>query len=210
MGGDTVRSPAIMVSVAVIGSVPQGKMVRRKGAKPGDKVFVTGTIGDATLGLRLRTDQDAARRWKLDEPARQHLAHRYLIPEPRNAIAHIMIEYASAAMDVSDGLAGDFTKLCRASGVSADIEVARVPLSGAAMAALAVEPELIEPVLTGGDDYEVLATVPPSKAEGFQEAARAAGVAVADIGTINASQAAPRFIRAGQPLEFKRRSFSHF
>ncbi len=211
MGGDTVRSPqAIMVSIAVVGSVPHGAMVRRSGAKVGDRVVVTGTIGDATLGLRLRQDTGAARRWKLDDAARAYLARRYLVPEPRTAIAPALLAHATAAMDVSDGLAGDFTKLCRASGVSADIDVARLPLSAAAAAALVAEPGLIEPILTGGDDYEVLATVSPAQCDAFMAAARAAGVAVSEIGTVTADQAAPRFIRAGQPLEFARRSFSHF
>jgi thiamine-monophosphate kinase len=211
MGGDTVRSPeAIMVSVAVIGSVPRGRMVRRSGAKVGDRIFISGTIGDAALGLRLRQDPAAARRWKLDEAARAHLAARYLVPEPRAALSDAVLAHASAAMDVSDGLAGDLGKLCRASGVSADVDVARVPLSAGGKLALAAEPELIEPILTNGDDYEVLAAVPPANCPAFEAAARAAGVAVAEIGEVRASQAAPRFLRAGQPLEFARRSFSHF
>ena len=89
---------------------------------------------------------------------------RYLVPQPRNALAEALRRYASAAMDVSDGLAGDLGKLCRASGVGAEIEVARVPLSEAARAALAADPQAIETILTGGDDFEVVATVPPAQA----------------------------------------------
>ena len=113
------------------------------------------------LGLQLRTGRCRAARWGLDQAASDYLAHRYLVPEPRNAIADILRTYATAAMDVSDGLAGDLAKLCRASGVSAEIDVARVPLSPAAHAALASrDPSLIEPILTNGDDYEVLASDP--------------------------------------------------
>ena len=90
---------------------------------------------------------------------------RYLLPQPRNALSEAVRTHASAAMDVSDGLAGDFTKLCRASQVAAEIEVARVPLSDAAKAALAAEPAMLETALTGGDDYEIVCTVPAGKAK---------------------------------------------
>ena len=111
-GGDTDRTPGpVTISIAMFGSVPEGTMVRRAGAKPGDRVFVSGTIGDAALGLALR--KGAA--WKLSDAQRQHLMSRYLLPQPRNALAEAVRTHASAAMDVSDGLVGDFAKLCRAS-----------------------------------------------------------------------------------------------
>ena len=112
-------------------------------------------------------------------------------------------------MDVSDGLAGDLAKLCRASGVAAEIDVARVPLSDAARAALAAEPALIETILTGGDDYEVLLTIAPNKLGAFRAAADKAGVAVTEIGRVMAGQGA-RFIRDGKALSFARPSYSHF
>ena len=114
-------------------------------------------------------------------------------------------------MDVSDGLAADLAKLCRASNVSADIEVARVPLSPAAAQALAADAALIEPILTGGEDYEILCAVPPDKAATRFDAAAQAGVAVTDIGRIVAGDAPPRFLdRAGQALAFARPGYSHF
>jgi thiamine-monophosphate kinase len=199
-----------MVSVAVIGTVPTGKMVRRAGAKPGDRIFVTGSIGDAALGLTLRQDAAAAARWNLTNAENDFLAQRYLIPEPRIAIALALREFASAAMDVSDGLAGDLQKLCRASGVSAEVETASIPLSAAAQKAFDAEPGLIEPILTSGDDYEVLAAVPPGHLAAFHAAANKAGVAVADIGVIAAGEDAPHFVQDGRLLKFARRSFSHF
>src|SRR5207249_4745722 len=115
LGGDTDRTTGpVTISIAAFGAVPHGKMLRRAGAKAGDRVVVTGTIGDAALGLLLRRDVSAAARWGLTRAARGGLAARYLVPEPRLAIAEILRAHASAAMDVSDGLAGDLGKLCRA------------------------------------------------------------------------------------------------
>jgi thiamine-monophosphate kinase len=207
-GGDTVRSPGpIMVSVATFGSVPEGRMVRRSTARPGDRVFVTGSIGDAVLGLGLR--QGAS--WTLDDKAREHLLSRYLLPRPRSALAQAVLDYASASMDVSDGLAGDLAKLCRVSKVAADIEVARVPLSDAAQAVIAQDAAQLAPALSGGDDYEILCTVPEADFEAFANDARKAGVAVTPIGAVIAGSAIPSFLDVqGRELVLKRRSWSHF
>ncbi|MGB7013004.1 MAG: thiamine-phosphate kinase [Pseudolabrys sp.] len=206
-GGDTDRTPGpIVVSIAMFGTVPEGTMVRRAGAKAGDRVFVTGTIGDAALGVMMRN----GKRWKLDEPQRQHLLSRYLVPQPRNALAEAVRIHASAGMDISDGLAGDFGKLCRVSGVAADVDVARVPLSEAARAVIAANPDAVESVLTGGDDYEIICTVPPAKAGSFQAAAGAANVAVSEIGEIKGGEGTRFIAPDGRALTFKRASFSHF
>ena len=168
-------------------------------------------IGDAALGLLLRNDMAAAERWSLGREASNNLQQRYLVPQPRLAIAEILRAHASAAMDVSDGLAGDLAKLCRASAVNADIEVARVPLSAGARAALAKEPALIETIITGGDDYEVLACVPADKIETLRQQASAAGVPISEIGVVAAGEGGARFLGSdGEPLAFSRKSFSHF
>jgi thiamine-monophosphate kinase len=206
-GGDTVRSPGpVMVSVAMFGQVPDGMMVRRSTAKAGDKVFVTGTIGDSALGLGLRNGAT----WPLDDAQREHLAQRYLLPLPRSALTETVLHYASAAMDVSDGLAGDLAKLCRVSGVAADIDAVRVPLSAAAKAVVATDPAALETALTGGDDYEILCTVSPAKVDRFRVAAMAAKVAVTEIGTIAQGEGARFHDAQGALLTFKRASFSHF
>jgi thiamine-monophosphate kinase len=206
-GGDTDRTPGpVTISIAMLGSVPKGTMVRRAGAKPGDRVFVSGTLGDATLGLMIRN----GKQWKLNEAQRQHLVSRYLLPQPRNALAETVRSHASAAMDISDGLVGDFAKLCRASGVGADIEVKRVPLSDAAKAVIAADSPMLESVLTGGDDYEIICSVPKARCASFGAAAKAANIAVAEIGEIKTGDGA-RFLAAdGQALAFKRTSYSHF
>ena len=208
-GGDTDRTPGpVTVSIAMFGSVPEGTMVRRAGAKAGDRVFVTGTIGDAALGVALRGGK--AKTWKLNDAQRQHLMSRYLLPQPRNVLAEAIRIHASAAMDISDGLVGDFGKLCRASGVAAEINVAGVPVSDAAKTVIVADPATLELVLTGGDDYEVICTVPNKKVDSFRAAAKAAGVPVTELGEIKAGGGV-RFIDAtGKPMVFKRTSFSHF
>ncbi|HTQ82259.1 MAG TPA: thiamine-phosphate kinase [Pseudolabrys sp.] len=206
-GGDTDRTPGpITVSIAMFGSVPDGRMVRRAGARPGDRIFVSGTIGDAAFGLALRRGAD----WRLSAAQRDHLAERYLLPQPRNALAEAVRLHASAAMDVSDGLAGDLAKLARVSGVAARVEAAQVPLSDAARAVLAAEPGLIETALSGGDDYEVVCTVPPGQVEAFRSAAKAAAVTVTDIGEISRGAGTSFLGGDGKSLAFKQASFSHF
>jgi thiamine-monophosphate kinase len=210
LGGDTDRTPGpISISIAAFGAVPQGKMVRRSTAKPGDCVVVTGTIGDAALGVLLRRDRGLADRLRLNETMCAHLRERYLLPQPRNALADAVLEFASAAMDVSDGLAGDLAKLCRASSVAAEIDVARVPLSSAARDALAGDPALLETALAGGDDYEIVLTLSPQELDAFLAAARAAGVAATEIGRVTADEGV-RFMRDGDPLRLARPSYSHF
>jgi thiamine-monophosphate kinase len=212
LGGDTDSTPGpISVSISAVGTLPSGTMVRRHGAKPGDHVFASGTIGDAALGLYVRRDEATVATWGLDGAMRDHLVARYRLPQPRMALAEVVRAHATAAMDVSDGLAGDLAKLCRVSGVSADIEAARVPLSPAAARALATDAGLIEPILTGGEEYEILCAVAPGAVAAFQAGAAKAGVAVTDIGRIVSGDAAPRFLdRAGRPLAFARPGYSHF
>jgi thiamine-monophosphate kinase len=212
LGGDTDWTPGpVMVSIAAFGTVPHGGMVRRSGANPGDAVFVSGTIGDAALGLKLRREAGSAARYRLEAHERDHLLARYLIPEPRLALSEPIRLHASAAMDVSDGLAGDLAKLCSASGVSAEIEIGAVPLSDAARRVMAVDASARELAVTGGDDYEIVCTVPAEKREAFRAAALASGVAVTEIGRIIDGRTAPRFRdRDGHLLEFAHPSFSHF
>ena len=212
LGGDTVSTPGPqMISITAFGRVPRGRMVGRTGARPGDRILVTGTIGDAALGLDVLTGGAAAAALASDPAAREALVSRYRIPQPRNVLARAVRDHASAAMDVSDGLAGDLTKLCAASGVSASVDVANVPLSAAAAGLIVRNAVCVETLLAGGDDYEVLCTVPPAQSDALIAAGRAAGVAVTAIGMIVAGSARPRFLDGqGQELALKRLSYSHF
>ena len=212
LGGDTVSTPGPqMISITAFGRVPLGRMVGRTGARPGDRILVTGTIGDAALGLDVLTGGVVATALASDPAAREALVSRYRIPQPRNVLAQAVRDHASAAMDVSDGLAGDLTKLCAASGVSASVDVPNVPLSAAAAGLIARNAVCVETLLAGGDDYEVLCTVPPAQSDALIAAGRAVGVAVTAIGTIVAGGARPRFLDGqGQELALKRLSYSHF
>ena len=139
LGGDTVRAagPAL-IGVTAVGEVPAGGIVRRGGARIGDRICVSGTIGDAALGLRLRLAPEAAWAAGLDPAARAHLRDRYLHPRPRLALAPLIRRYATAAMDVSDGLAGDLAKMLAGGNRRARIAAGNVPLSQAASQAIAL------------------------------------------------------------------------
>ena len=212
LGGDTVSTPGpVMVSITAFGRVPPGRMVHRSGAKPGDRVVVTGTIGDAALGLDILKGGPAATALAGDAAARETLIGRYRVPQPRCALAAAVREYAHAAMDVSDGLAGDLAKLCAVSGVSAAIDAPGIPLSPPAAGLVTRGVAGLEALIAGGDDYEILCAVAEDRFEAFAEAARAAGVAVTSIGTVIAGTLIPSFLDAqGRELALKRRSFSHF
>ena len=211
LGGDTVSTPGpLMVSVTAFGRVPSGKMVHRSGAKPGERVVVTGTIGDAALGLAI-LHGGKVHAAASDKAAREALVGRYRVPQPRVAMAEIVREYASASMDVSDGLAGDLTKLCGVSGVSAVIDLVSIPLSGAARDLVSRGVIGLEALIAGGDDYEILCTLPDDRVERFAQAARDVGVAVSSIGTVVAGSAAPQFMdKEGREIALDRLSYSHF
>jgi thiamine-monophosphate kinase len=133
------------------------------------------------------------------------------VPQPRTALASAVRDHAHAAMDVSDGLAGDLAKLCQASGVSATIDVARIPLSAAAVSLIASGTVDIEAIVSGGDDYEILCAIPQNRFEAFARAAGLAGVAVTTIGTVSAGKSVARFLDAeGREIALRRLSYSHF
>jgi thiamine-monophosphate kinase len=212
LGGDTVSTPGPkMISITAFGRVAPGKMIHRSGAKPGDRVVVTGTIGDAALGLDILKGGAVAAAFANGAAAKKLLVGRYRVPQPRNTLANAVRDYASAAMDVSDGLAGDLAKLCQASGVSAAIDAPSIPLSAPAAQLVARGTFSIESIVSGGDDYEILCAIPDSRFEAFAQAAKLAGVGVTAIGTVIAGTSAPRFLDAqGREIALPRLSYSHF
>ena len=208
-GGDTVATPGpLALTATVIGAVPTGRALRRDGARPGDRVLVTGTIGDGHFGL-------AAHRGalvELGEPARRFLAQRYLLPQPRIALGRMVAEQglAHAGMDISDGLAADLMHMCESSGCGAEIDVARVPVSDPVAELVADDPALIAAAVTGGDDYELLLAVPPDRTADAIAAAGQAGIAIHDIGVFRAQAGAHFLDRDGQALTLKKPGFTHF
>jgi thiamine-monophosphate kinase len=212
IGGDTVSTPGpLTVSITAFGRVRAGKMVRRSGARLGDRVVVTGTIGDAALGLDILKGGRIAEALADNRAGRDALVARYRIPEPRNALAKAVRDFASAAMDVSDGLAGDLAKLCAASGVSALIDAPSIPTSAPAGKLLNAGATSIEALVAGGDDYEILCTVAEARFDMLAAEAKRARVALTSIGTVIAGHDAPRFLDAqGAEIVLKRLSYSHF
>jgi thiamine-monophosphate kinase len=212
LGGDTVSTPGpLMISITAFGRVPVGGMVRRAGARPGDVVAVTGTIGDAVLGLDVLRRGAAHAALAAHPDLSAHVTDRYRVPQPRTALAEHLAACATAAMDVSDGLAGDLAKLCQVSGVSAEIDLPDVPLSDAAKAVLTSGATTIEALIGGGDDYEILCAVDPSRWAVLTAAADRAGIRLTRIGTFVAGTAEPVFRDAdGRPAALARRSYSHF
>jgi thiamine-monophosphate kinase len=209
LGGDTVKARGpLTLSVTAVGQVPAGRMVLRTTAKPGDVVCVTGTIGDAALGLKLRS----APAWAdgLSPEEQGHLADRYLHPRPRHRLAAALRRHASAAMDVSDGLAGDLAKMMRASGVGAVVETGRVPLSDAAAKAVRSSPDLLDLALTGGDDYEILCTVPEKNLDSFRKEADRVGITLSVIGRVVSGHDLPVFRINGLERRYDVGSYQHF
>ena len=211
LGGDTVSTPGpLMISITAFGRVPPQRMVLRSGAKPGDHVVVTGSIGDAALGLDVLKGGAAATALAADADARDALIQRYRVPQPRVALAQAVRDHASAAMDVSDGLMGDLAKLCAASAVSASIDAAAIPLSAPVRTLLKQGQVAIETIVSGGDDYEILCTIPENRLDSFESAAARAGVPVAVIGAVVAGSASARLFEGTREIALSRLSYSHF
>lgn len=198
LGGDTTSTPGpLTLSLTIIGHVAPGGAVRRAGARPGDEVWVTGTIGDGALGLR------ALRGGVLDPSGA--LARRYRIPEPRLGVARP--DLVRACLDVSDGLVQDLGHLCYAAGIGAEIEAAAVPLSAAARAC---GPAWLETCLTGGDDYELLMAVGPGSASALVSHAAGHGVPLARIGRFVPGAGVSVLSETGAPLPLAKAGWSHF
>jgi thiamine-monophosphate kinase len=208
-GGDTTATPGpLALTATLIGCVPAGRALRRGGARPGDRVVVSGTIGDGFFGLAAHRGQLT----DLTEPARRSLAQRYVLPQPRIALGRTLAEQglAHAGMDISDGLAADLAHMCAASGCGAQIDAASVPLSDPVAELIADAPALISSAITGGDDYELLLAVPPDRLSDVFEAGKRTRTAVTDIGAFTAGSAVQCMDRDGQPLALEKPGFTHF
>lgn len=210
-GGDTDRRPGpLTITLTAMGTVPTGKMVRRGSAAAGDRLYVTGTLGDGALGLLVRSGDPRAGAWGLSPEARAHLLNRYLRPSPRLELGSVLRTFAAAAMDVSDGLAKDLGRMCKTSGAGAAVECARLPLSAPARAVVEREPNLFERILAGGDDYELLIAVPKALAVTFETQCRDTGVAVTAIGEMRTGSDVLFLGSGGKPFQLTRSGWDHF
>lgn len=181
-GGDTVSTPGPMTaSVTMFGWVDNGRMVKRSGARAGDVLLVSGTIGDGYLGLKAARGELA-----LSAEDMAWLAGRYRLPEPRNALREALLAHATAGADVSDGLLADAGHIGEASGLAVEVALDRLPLSPPALAYLKSAHErtsgAVLALATGGDDYEVVCTTAPDRADALIALAASAGVSLTVIG----------------------------
>lgn len=205
VGGDTCRSPGpLLIAVTASGSVPAGEMIRREGARPGDGLYVSGTLGDAALALR---------QLQAGETPEPFLAGRHHDPQARTRLGRALATAGipSAMIDLSDGLLADLGHILEASGVGAEVEEETLPLSPALARALATDPSLLELALGGGEDYELLFTVPAGREEALAAAAAAATTPVSRVGRIVApEQGLTLRDRLGRQQPLGQRGFNHF
>jgi thiamine-monophosphate kinase len=202
VGGDTTRG-ALTVSVQILGHVPHGTALRRSGARAGDVLAVSGTLGDAGAGLAFSAAPGASRTREVDE-----LIRRFEYPSPRVQLGLCARGIASAAMDLSDGLVGDLPKLARASGLSAHVDVERLPMS-AALRAVAEAEQARNWALAAGDDYELLFAVPPKRYVELRAAADRLNLTLTAIGELR-SGAGVTWSSNGEPFEPSAAGYDHF
>ncbi len=208
LGGDTVSTPGpLTASVTMLGWTPSGRMVQRGAAEPGDRLLVTGTIGDARLGLNVARGQRVGLSYS-DEAL---LADRYRLPEPRLMMRNPLHSWAHAAADVSDGLIADAGHIAEASGVGLEIDLDQAPLSEAAQRWLeqAQDPVAARVELaTGGDDYEIVCTATPEHATALVAACEALHLRLTDIGAATAGEGV-RVRAGGREIEVAHTGWRH-
>ena len=187
LGGDTVKTPGpASFSATLMGWVPSGTAISRSNAKPGDLVFVTGTIGDGWLGL-----QAAQGQLNLEPERVEALASAYRAPMPRLDFAPVVRTLASASADVSDGLIADLGHIAKASRVGIDLDLEVLPTSAAAQAWLEARIEILhglEGLATGGDDYEIILTAPAGSEEALRREAEKRHLRLTRIGRVTEGQ----------------------
>lgn len=211
LGGDTDRRPGpFSVTPTVLGTVPVGRAVLRTRARPGDAIVVTGSLGDAALGLRLRLDEGLAASWGLDDGDASYLKARYTRPQPRLGVRDALRARATAAMDISDGIMKDLGRMARASGVAGRIEAGLLPRSAALAIVQAVDPGAAFSAMLAGDDYEVLATLPPDQAEAYARETQAAGIAATIVGHIAMGSGVAMYDATGLAMPLPRTGWDHF
>jgi len=207
LGGDSVATPGpAALTLTAIGEVECGGEIRRGGARPGDRVWVSGTIGDAFLGLKVLRGHHP----DLTDSDRIALIARFRLPEPRTALGPRLAGIAHAMLDVSDGLVADLGHICDASGVAAKVRLTALPLSAAAKRLAAAQPDLAVQLATGGDDYELLFAAPPEASAAIRRLSTELALPISEIGTIEAGEGVRLVDAAGQPIPVENAGWRHF
>jgi thiamine-monophosphate kinase len=206
-GGDTTATPGpLTVSITALGTVPVGRMIRRKGARPRDAVFMTGSIGDAGAGLAILRGEGVG----LPDLSRAALISRYQLPEPRVALGPQLLGIASSALDVSDGLLADLGHIAKLAEVSIALDATKIPVSAATRALWGSGPEAVSRAATSGDDYEIAFTAPASTRSRLEELSRTSGVAITEIGRVEAGSGVHLLDDKGKPIVVPRAGYTHF
>lgn len=203
-GGDTTRQSEILINITVVGEVPAGKAILRSGARPGDILYVSGRLGEAELGLRL------LRQSKRSPSMKSPLMKKHFYPEPRLALGQWLLRkgLATAMMDLSDGLSSDLPRLCATSSVGAIVELEKIPKVRVPHRLVKKDLLPTQLALHGGDDYELLFSVPWRKAKDLPSSFR--GVPLSVIGTITRGHQLLLRDKSGQEMEFKSRGWDPF
>jgi thiamine-monophosphate kinase len=207
LGGDTDATPGpLTISVTALGQVAEGTMIRRSGASVGDRVFVSGMIGDGGAGLAVLKGEGE----KLSAPQREALVARYQTPEPRLKLGQGLVGIASAALDVSDGLIADLGHIADASNVRIAVEASRVPMSDACRALWGTSNEAVARAATSGDDYEIAFTAPAAKRDEVLAAAKKANTRITEVGHVEKGQGVVLLDANGSSIPLKQGGFTHF
>lgn len=207
LGGDTTATPgALTLSITALGTVEAGRTIRRAGAKPGDAVFVSGSIGDAGAGLAILKGESAG----AAAPIKDALIARYRLPEPRVALGPRLLGLARAALDVSDGLLADLNHIAEVSQVRVVIEASRVPLSPALKAVWGSGLDSVLRASQAGDDYEIVFTAPALARDAIMAAARDTGTPVQEIGRIESGNGLVLLDERGEAIALDKLGFTHF
>jgi len=206
-GGDSNATPGpATLSVAMFGKVKRGKAVLRSGAKPGDLVYVSGTLGDAALGLAVLKGELAG----LDPAGRDFLIRRYRLPEPRLELGRALVGLAHAAADISDGLVADLGHVCTASKLGATIEAKKLPLSKPARAAVQAEPERIFAALGAGDDYELVFAAPAQAGKRLASLSKKLKLPLTPVGRFEKGAGVRVLDAEGRPATVPQTGYRHF
>ena len=212
IGGDTDSTPGpVCIAIAAFGEVPIGRMLRRSRARAGDTVFVTGTIGDSALGIEVLRNALP----DVGAVAATFLVERYRVPRPRVALGPRLVGLANASIDVSDGLVADLRHICEVSELAAVVEAPRLPLSVAARSVLVARPGHLATALTGGDDYEILFTAPPTAAGDLSRLSETLDVPITAIGRMQTPSSSTEdrvtvLDSNGQAMILRRSGWTHF